>query len=274
MSQSRLIPLTYYDPGKEVRLTVYADTIILDRSGEGSVISAVRFGGYPEMVKAMSDAIYGGATLEMPLNGQTSQLKAIPKQYRRQMSHDGQYAVGTLMANDDPQAADSPDDDEDPEEAGEQQTIQPRKCYIFVPAGDRDRLFEELDRKTAAPLIPEFRDCVLDALIDRGELRPNDENVVEILERGLECGAISIPGASPDQPDGFEGVENITGYLNTFGVTVADRIRDQFTPLFDPASEPLSEEVLAVNDYMKKTGLQRTHQMNLHYKFASFPTKH
>lgn len=271
MSQSRLIPLTYYDPGKEVRLTVYADTIILDRSGEGSVISAVRFGGYPEMVKAMSDAIYGGATLEMPLNGQTSQLKAIPKQYRRQMSHDGQYAVGTLMANDDPQAADSPDDDEDPEEAGEQQTIQPRKCYIFVPAGDRDRLFDELDRKTAAPLIPEFRDVVLDALIDRGELRPlevfslrekldawvlelrpNDENVVEILERGLECGAISIPGAVSDQPDGFEGVENITGYLNTFGVTVADRIRDQFTPLFDPASEPLSEEVLAVNDYIQQ----------------------
>ena len=102
MSQSRLIPLTYYDPGKEVRLTVYADTIILDRSGEGSVISAVRFGGYPEMVKAMSDAIYGGATIEMPFNGETRQLKAIPKQYRRQMSHDGQYAVGTLMVNDDP----------------------------------------------------------------------------------------------------------------------------------------------------------------------------
>ena len=271
MSQSRLIPLTYYDPGKEVRLTVYADTIILDRSGEGSVISAVRFGGYPEMVKAMSDAIYGGATIEMPFNGETRQLKAIPKQYRRQMSHDGQYAVGTLMANDDPQAADSLDGEKDPEEAGEQQTIQPRKCYLFCPAGDRDRLFEELDRKTAAPLIPEFRDAVLDALIDRGELRPlevfslkekldawvlelrpNDENVVEILERGLECGAISIPGASPDQPDGFEGVENITGYLNTFGVTVADRIRDQFTPLFDPASEPLFEEVLAVNDYIQQ----------------------
>ena len=172
MSQSRLIPLTYYDPGKEVRLTVYADTIILDRSGEGSVISAVRFGGYPEMVKAMSDAIYGGATIEMPFNGETRQLKAIPKQYRRQMSHDGQYAVGTLMVNDDPQAADSPDDEDESDEAGEQQTIQPRKCYIFVPAGDRDRLFEELDRKTAAPLIPEFRDAVLDALIDRGELRP------------------------------------------------------------------------------------------------------
>ena len=271
MSQSRLIALTYYDPGKEVRLTVYADTIILDRIGADSFISAVRFGGYPEMVKAMSDAIYGGATIEMPFNGETRQLKAIPKQYRRQMSHDGQYAVGTLMVNDDPQAADSPDDEDESDEAGEQQTIQPRKCYIFVPAGDRDRLFEELDRKTAAPLIPEFRDAVLDALIDRGELRPlevfsltekldawvlelrpNDENVVEILEQGLKCGAISIPGAAPGQPDGFEGVENITSYLNTFGVTVADRIRDQFTPLFDPASEPLSEEVLAVNDYIQQ----------------------
>ena len=135
MSQSRLIPLIYYDPGKEVRLTVYADTIILDPIGADSIISAVRFGGYPEMVKAMSDAIYGGATLEMPLNGQTRQLKAIPKQYRRQMSHDGQYAVGTLMVNDDPQAADFPDDEDESDEAGEQQTIQTQKCYIFVPAG-------------------------------------------------------------------------------------------------------------------------------------------
>ncbi len=271
MSKSRLIALTYFDPGKSVRLTVYADTIILDRNGEDSVISAVRFGGYPEMVKAMSDAIYGGATIEMPFNGKTRQLKSVPKQYQRQMSHDGLYAVGTLMVDDDPQAADQPDSEEEPEEAGEQQTIQPRRCYIFVPAGDRDRLFEELDRKTAAPLIPEFRDCVLDALIDRGELRPlevfsltqrldawvldlrpNDENVVEILERGLECGAITIPGFDPGQPDGFEDVKNITGYLNTFGVTVADRIRDQFTPLFDPATEPLSEEVLAVNDYIQQ----------------------
>ena len=270
MSKSRLIQLTYYDPGKSVRLTVYADTIILDRDGSGNVISAIRFGGYPEMVKAMSDAIYGGGTIEMPFNGVTRQLKSISKQYRRQMSHDGVYAVGTLMVDDAPQPADL-SEEEETEEAGEQQTIQPRKCYIFVPAGDRDRLFEELDRKTAAPLIPEFRDAVLDALIDRGELRPlevfslkekldawvlelrpNDENVVEILERGLGRGAIAIPGADPGHPDGFENVNNITDYLNTFGVTVADRIRDQFTPLFDPAAEPLSEEVLTVNDNIQQ----------------------
>ena len=177
------------------------------------------------------------------------------------------------MASDDAQTADAPDESEEETEdqSAEKDLSQPRKCYIFCPAGDRDRLFEELDRKTAAPLIPEFRDYVLDALTDRGDLRPlkvfsikerldawvldllpEDRNVVEILERGLENGSIAIPGGDPDQPDGFENVENVTGYLNTFGVTVADRIRDQFQPLFDPASEPLSEEVLAVNDYIQE----------------------
>nr|WP_325212952.1 helicase-related protein [uncultured Oscillibacter sp.] len=278
MASSKLIELTYYDPKSDVRLTAYADTIILDTDGKDKIISAVRFGGYPEMVRAMSDAIYGGAAIEA-VQGETSlSLKSRPKGYQRQLSHDGVYATATLMAGDDIHSADEQGDSEDSEEAGESAKAtekleaqkQPRKCYIFCPAGDRDRLFEELDRKTAAPLIPAFRDYVLDALIDQGSLHPlevysikerldawvldllpDDKNVVEVLERGLENGNIVIPGGDPDQPDGFENVTNVTSYLNTFGVTVADRIRDQFQPLFDPASEPLSEEVLAVNDYIQ-----------------------
>ena len=46
--------------------------------------------------------------------------------------------------------------------------------------------------------------------------------------------------------------KTVTGYLNTFGVTVADRIRNQFLPLFDPATEPLSEEILAINDCIQQ----------------------
>ena len=168
MAQSRLIYLEYFDPKAQVRLNAYADTIILDRDGKKSVISAIRFGGYPEMVKAMSDAIYGGGTIEAIQGEMHRQLYSVPKQYRRQMSHDGQYAVATLMANDDAQSVDPENEAED---ADEQQTSQPRKCYIFCPAGDRNRLFEELDHKTAAPLIPEFRDYVLDTLIVRGDLR-------------------------------------------------------------------------------------------------------
>lgn len=63
MSNSKLIELSYYDPSAQVRLSAYADTIVLDHDQNGSIISAIRFGGYPEMVRAMADAIYGGATI-------------------------------------------------------------------------------------------------------------------------------------------------------------------------------------------------------------------
>ena len=63
MSESKLIELGYYDPSAKIRLSAYADTVVLDPDKKGSVICAIRFGGYPEMVRAMADAIYGGATI-------------------------------------------------------------------------------------------------------------------------------------------------------------------------------------------------------------------
>lgn len=68
MSNSKLIELSYYDPSAQVRLSAYADTLVLDHDQNGSIISAIRFGGYPEMVRAMADAIYGGATIEAAQN--------------------------------------------------------------------------------------------------------------------------------------------------------------------------------------------------------------
>ena len=267
MSGSKLIELSYYDPSAQVRLSAYADTVVLDHNEKGGVICAIRFGGYPEMVRAMADAIYGGATIEATQNDTVRLLQSSAKSYQRQMSHDGVYAVATLMASDDAQEESRQQDD------GEERTLekseQPRTCYIFCPEGDRTRLFEELDHKTAAPLIPAFQEYVLAALESRGDLRQlevvsqkeridawvlrlsvGDQNVVEVLEEGLKAGLIQIPGAVPGAPDGFDEVSNVTGYLNTFGVTVADRIRNQFMPLFDPASEPLSDEVLSINDFI------------------------
>ncbi len=276
MSQSNLIELTYFDPKANVRLTTYADTIITEPDGKGESIAAVRFGGYPEMVRAMSDAIYGGGTVELIQNGNTCQLKSTPKAYRRQMDHDGAYATATLMIDDEalsamPQGEEDGEEDEKEAASGGPEPPKPRKCYIFCPAKDRDSLFAEVDRKTAAPLLPDFRDYVLDELIARKilrrlnvstlyekldawtlELLPEDKNVVDVLEQGLKEGKITIPGADPAKPDGFDRVTGVTSYLNTFGVTVAERIRNQFVPLFDPASEPLSEEVLAVNDYIQE----------------------
>ena len=278
MSQSNLIELTYFDPKACVRLTTYADTIITDKGKLGSTITAIRFGGYPEMVRAMSDAIYGGAAIAAAQKDEIYDLESIPKAYRRELSHDGLYATATLMIDDEALSADPLEEDDGADQAQssvgnrswpkEPKSPKPRRCYIFCPAGDRDRLFEELDRKTAAPLIPAFRDYVLDELIARNilrqmavfslrekldawvlELLPNDRNVVDVLEQGLREGKIAIPGKVSD---GFEAVDNVTSYLTTFGVIVADRIRNQFTPLFDPASEPLSDEVMSINSYVQE----------------------
>ena len=75
------------------------------------------------------------------------------------------------MASDDAQTDERSKNESDDGDLEGQEPMQPRKCYIFCPQGDRDRLFEELDHKTAAPLIPAFRDYVLEALQQRGELR-------------------------------------------------------------------------------------------------------
>ena len=272
MAESKLIPLEYYDSKAKVRLSAYADTIIFERTKNKNVVAAVRFGGYPEQVRGMSDAMYGGVTFEADILGKKYLMSCRPKCYDRQFAHDGIYATATMMAKDDVQLAGAKDSEDEPDAPvdEEEKEKQPRTCYIFCPAGDKDRLFEELDRKTAAPMIPAFRDYVIDALIARGELRklevlsltekldawvldlkPEDKNVVQILEDGLKSGAISVPGATPGAPDGFEEVNSVTGYLNAFGVTVAERIRNQFLPLFDPATEPLSEEVLAINEFIE-----------------------
>lgn len=85
MSESKLIELGYYDPSAKIRLSAYADTVVLDPDKKGSVICAIRFGGYPEMVRAMADAIYGGATIEATQNDMVRKLQSKLKGYQRQI---------------------------------------------------------------------------------------------------------------------------------------------------------------------------------------------
>ena len=265
--KSRLMPISYYNPKQSIRLSAYADTIVLEPNGCESRLRAIRFGGYPEMVRAMSDAIYAGATLEAEIAGETVLLVCEQKKHERHLSHDGIYAEATILSLDD---ADEARQDSEEEIDGQANVeLPPRKCVLFCPAGDRRALFEALDRKTAVPLIPEFQDYVLDELQRRRFLKPlrvisirerleawlllckkDDANIVKVLEDGLKSGAIRIPGTVQNL-NGFDSVHSVTSYLSAFGVTVAERIRNQFQPLFDPAAEQLSPEILRINDYIR-----------------------
>ena len=79
--------------------------------------------------------------------------------------------------------------------------------------------------------------------------KKDEANIVKVLEDGLKTGIIHIPGTLQN-PHGFDDVHSVTSYLSVFGVTVAERIRNQFQPLFDPAAEQLSPEILRINDHI------------------------
>ena len=152
--KSRLMPISYYNPKQEIRLSAYADTIVLEPDGREQHLRAIRFGGYPEMVRAMSDAIYAGATLETEFAGEPAMLACEPKKYECHLSHEmgsmprrrsflWMRRTARRSRKQDGQTADK--------------ELPPRKCILFCPAGDRQALFEALDRKHPCRLSRSFR---------------------------------------------------------------------------------------------------------------------
>ena len=269
MSKPQLWKVTYENKKGGLRLDCYADTIVFDPAGgKCPQLVAIRFGGEPEKVRGLADAIYGGGTVEVEPD---LKLDTPLRQYQRQFSHDGIYAEATLYLRDsEPEAAEQ-------EKSPQKQTMlegPPRKCYIFCPQGDMDRLFSEIDKRTGVPLISDFQDYLLAELQARGILRKlevisrtecfdawlltctkDDKNIIQVVEDGLKSGKISIPGSTPESDAAFQDIQTVTGYLQKFGANIAQRIKGQFVPLFDPASEPLSQNVLAVNENIRqKTG--------------------
>ena len=73
MANQNLMKLIYYDPKAEVRLETYADTIVLEKNDRSAVhVAAIRFGGYPESVKGMAEAIFGGGSVMIDIDGKST----------------------------------------------------------------------------------------------------------------------------------------------------------------------------------------------------------
>lgn len=75
--------IEYLDLKSETRLEAYTDTVVLEKEGNTQYIAAIRFGGYPESVKGMSEAIYGGGTVTIEVNGTFLTAYSRVKQYRK-----------------------------------------------------------------------------------------------------------------------------------------------------------------------------------------------
>lgn len=188
MQKPNLVKTTYQDAKHDIFLECYADAIVYQHTNDGSkTLIAIRLGGYPEQVRAMSDAIYGGGTIRLEQEDHIRmEMATLTKRYERALSMDGVYAEATLFPQDDPEIAKMED--------GEQETLSTqRSCYLLTPAGDRDRLLEEIDRRTSVPLIPEFRDYFLDALIQKN-ISPPRMPTPTAEPTGKSSGSVSCRG--------------------------------------------------------------------------------
>ena len=260
-----LSPITYNDTVQGLRLSCYADTFVYHKaSGSERNLVAMRFGGYPEQVRAMADALRKGAGVEAIVENHKIILRAQHNAYKRSVTHDGIYAEGTMLALDDESG-----EMEDEEQMEVENPKAKRKMYIFCDEGDTDSLYAELDKKSSIPLIPEFKDYILEECFKQKilvqlevlsasvhfdaymlEVRNDEKEIEDIVNQGLKTGRISIPGAVKNS--GFENIGTVSQYLNKYGITIANRIRQSFNPLFDPVAESICDQLKRINGNLKK----------------------
>lgn len=260
-----LSPITYSDLQNSIHFSCYADTYVYHKVNEKEKnLVAMRFGGYPEQVRAMTDTLYKGVSVEAIVEKNPIILYAKNKAYKRSISHDGNYAEAVIQALDD-ESYGLNDDEQLEVEKPEKK----RKMYIYCEEGNTDALYAELDKKTSIPLIPEFKDYILDECFKKKilvqlevlstsvrfdaymlEMRNDEKEMEEIVNRGLKTGRISIPNAV--KGSGFENIKTVSQYLNKYGITIANRIRESFNPLFDPASEDICDRIKRINGNLKK----------------------
>jgi hypothetical protein len=260
LTASDLLKISCFDANAEVHLSCYADTIVRDRQ---SRIAAIRFGGYPEQVRALADCISSGCTVNVDFAGNLVRMYSDkPNGYYRKNSHDGLYAEAVLYLKDDERQSLSLTGDD-----GEKVTVNAnRNLYIFCEDAGEETLFRELDRKLAVPLIPEFQWYFITELCRRKILNPlkvwspsrpfaayhlevseDETEIAQVLEDGLKSGEISIPNAKTDFPE----IETFSQYLKVFGKDIANRIKSSFTPLFDPENDDLCNSLKTVNNFIE-----------------------
>lgn len=260
MSQQPLIQVSVIDKGQKIGVVNYADMVALDKDQK---IVAIRFGGYPETVQSMSDALVTGC--ELILESGSSSLKANSKDcrnYERRITKDGVYAEGLYYLKDDiPRSYTVGDSDNEQTVKGDS------RLYFFCH--DEEELFSALDSKLSVPLIPEFKDYFLSELKARDRLRPlrilgigqnfegwtmqvphDEKEIAEIITDGLRDGRIAIPGSDKTGSAVFRNIKTFTQYLKEFGVSVAKRIKQCFPPRYIPADEPISPALTEVNRYV------------------------
>lgn len=265
MNPQSLFRISCEDKENLIGLTNYADMIVLD---EENTIVAIRIGGYPETVFAMSDAIISGCSLTMFYQQEQIMIQSLQtKNYERKITRDGAYAESIYYRKGDTFQSLSVGMNQEEGEENEDEIIDNKRNLYFFCKNDEE-LFHELDRKLAVPLIPEFQDYFISELKERGLLQEmrvfclwkefqgfymsvssDEKEIAQILEDGLRNRYISIPESQGHEPV-WEQITSFTKYLKEFGSQIVNRIKESFPPVYNPEEEPVCKELEEVNQFI------------------------
>lgn len=276
MTQTQLFKFTCSSTRSGIYLSAYASTIVYsplpgDKEAytRGNLI-AIHFGGEPSIVQALCTLIASGMPLQVTAPEGSVELTPRKAQYQKTITGSNGYAEAILSLG-----------QEEKTECEEKKNaqgvsyfvtrIRERRFYFYTPVGDDTRLFQLLDQHSHMPLLLNFQEYILTEARRCGaltsltvlsstetfdawqlKLNENEQNLREILETGIHERKITISGADPHVADAFEKVGTISQYLAKFGVTVAERIKERYQPLFDPSREAFSREINQINDYIFK----------------------
>lgn len=258
MPNFKLARISYRDSEREIYVSGYADLLVYDEISH--MLVAARFGGYPEAVRALADAISAGGSIDVETEEDSFRLYTTPKIYEKQLKKDVVYTECLIKRK----------DDQNTKAIGESDPVPgKRQQYIFTGKEDTDQLYNEIDRKTSVPMIPEFQEYLLEELKKKDCLKrlsiisthekldawclmlDEDEKVLaKIVEEGLSTGGIVIPGAVAQHKGSFREIDGVMDYLEAFGVLIAEKIKSSFKPLYDPSEEAVSGKILEADNYL------------------------
>ena len=157
LSQPRLYPVAC--ESKDFALTGYADTIICEPGigNEASTLIGIRLGGEPAATQALATVLRTGAPFRITVDGNEFTCQGDKHKYSLQYGAAAPYSEALLTIQD--------EEIEGKEKVrGRESTvsfIKSRVHFLYCAVGDHTSLFRQIQRKTCAPMLPEFQDYVL-----------------------------------------------------------------------------------------------------------------
>ena len=268
-----LYQVNYYNSEKGIGLTVYADTVVIDQKTNQLVL--LHFAGYPETVKAMADAIYGGGTVSIKISKNNCfDVYSVPKGFTKKIKKDGIYTECRLERLDDDQKKEDTENrkkDNDNEENDNKENSVDNgimRSFLFIKDGSFDKLYRKIDLKSSTPMIEGYKEYIINEMLAKNSLYPlkvysifnnnfkaycmlkhDDDKVLdEIVEKGILTKALVIPGVASEHSGKFEDISGASEYLARFGSQIAEKIKKDFVPLFDPSKEDICDEIYNINE--------------------------